>query len=283
MLNTPTGEVRREREGAAEREEAREREEVREEREALKVAYQNVGRGIEATNILLDRGRQENWDLVFVAEAWQGRKGERTIQQGYRIFYQEGSSISLYVREEVDLHQLGAKIETSQNWIKLGDIITGVYLSPSLNMEPLREALTQLPTTDNIIGDLNCTQRYRRRALLEKMTARNLTEISIKANTWRRWHQPQYRWVESKPDVVFSIGNWTQGASEWTISDHSIITDTIPSQLRKRKLLVTDWNFWTDFTEDKENNADTVYSDPIGELKSMARENLKVKKYNPKP
>ena len=45
-------------------------EEVREEREALKVAYQNVGRGIEATNILLDRGRQENWDLVFVAEAW---------------------------------------------------------------------------------------------------------------------------------------------------------------------------------------------------------------------
>ena len=43
-----------------------------------KVAYQNMGRGIETTNILLDRGRQENWDLVFVAEAWEGKKGERT-------------------------------------------------------------------------------------------------------------------------------------------------------------------------------------------------------------
>ena len=112
------------------------------------------------------------------------------------------------------------------------------------------------------------------------MTARNLTEIPIRGNTWRRWHQPQHKWVESKPDVVFSIGNWTQGITEWTISDHSIITGTIPSQLRKRRLLVTDWNFWTDFSEDKENN--TAYSDPIGELKSMVRENLKGKKIQPK-
>ena len=155
------------------------------EAEGLKVAYQNVGRGIETTNVLLDRGRQEKWDLVFVAEAWQGRKGERTTQQGYRIFYQEESSISLYIWEEVDLHQLG-RIESSQNWIMVGDIVTGVYLSPSLNMEPLREAITQIPATDNIIGDLNCTQRYKRRALLEKMTARNLTEIPIRGNTWRR-------------------------------------------------------------------------------------------------
>ena len=181
--------------------------EAREEREGLKVAYQNIGRGIEATNILLDRGRQESWDLVFVAEAWQRKRGERTTQLGYRIFYQEGRNISLYIWEEVDLHRLGAKVEASQNWIMVGNIVTGVYLSPSLNMEPLREALTQLPATDNIIGDLNCTQRYRRWALLEKMTSRNLTEIPIKGNTWRRWHQPQQTWVESKPDVIFSIGN----------------------------------------------------------------------------
>ena len=158
-----------------------------------KVAYQNVGRGIETTNILLDRGRQENWDLVFVAEAWEGKKGERTIQQGYRMFGQEGSNITLYIREEVDLHQTGVRIETSQNWIAVREIVTGVYLSPSLNMETLKEALTEIPATDNIIGDFNCTQRYKRRALLEKITAKNLREVPINSNTWRRWHRPQLR------------------------------------------------------------------------------------------
>lgn len=44
----------------------------------IKVAYQNVGRSIKATNILLARGREENWDLVFVAEAWEGKRNERT-------------------------------------------------------------------------------------------------------------------------------------------------------------------------------------------------------------
>ena len=44
----------------------------------LKVVYQNVGRSIEATNILLARGREEKWDLVFAAESWEGRRGERT-------------------------------------------------------------------------------------------------------------------------------------------------------------------------------------------------------------
>ena len=89
-----------------------------------RTAYQNVGGGIEATNILLARGRQENWDFVFVAEAWEGKKGERTTQQGYRAFSQRGSRLALYVREEVDLHRLGG-IETSQDWIRVGNLITG--------------------------------------------------------------------------------------------------------------------------------------------------------------
>lgn len=46
-----------------------------EERGGWKVAYQNVVGSIEATNILLDMGRQKKWDLVFVAEAWEGRRG----------------------------------------------------------------------------------------------------------------------------------------------------------------------------------------------------------------
>ena len=45
-----------------------------------KLAYQNVGRGIKTTNILLARGREEEWDFVFVAEVWEGKNGERTTQ-----------------------------------------------------------------------------------------------------------------------------------------------------------------------------------------------------------
>lgn len=46
-------------------------EEEEEENRDLKVAYQNVGGGdIEATNILLARGRQEKWDLVLVS-SWE--------------------------------------------------------------------------------------------------------------------------------------------------------------------------------------------------------------------
>ena len=242
MLRTTKKDKEREEERGMRREEERGSPEVTKGRE-WKVAYQNMGRGIEATNILLDRGRQENWDLVFVAEAWEGKKGERTTQQGYRMFCQEGSSITLYIQEEVDLHQTGARIETSQNWIAVGEIVTGVYLSPSLRVGPLKEALTEIPATDNIIGDFNCTQRYKRRALLEKISAKNLRKVPINSNTWRRWHRPQLRWVKSKPDIIFTTGNWIRGTLEWTISDHTIITGSIPSQIRKRKLLVTDWDF----------------------------------------
>ena len=120
MLGTPTGrakgegeeEVRRmereeEEEGEGEegerKEEKEKEEEEGEEKGEWKAAYQNVGGGIEATNILLARGRQMNWDFVFVAEAWEGRKGERTVQQGYRAYSQEGSRLVLYIQGEVDL------------------------------------------------------------------------------------------------------------------------------------------------------------------------------------
>ena len=248
--------------------------------EELRVAYQNVGGGIEATNILLERGREEKWDLVFAAEAWEGKKGERTTQQGYRNFYVAGGRIVLYVREEVDLHRLG-RIETNQNWIKVGDLITGIYLSPRINTETLRKLLSEIPTTDNIIGDANCTLRYKRRILLEKMTARALAEKPLKGNTWKRWHQPQQKWVESKPDVIFSMGNWITKGTEWTTSDHLIIYGVLPSLIKKRRLLVTDWDKWTSFAEDEDKEAN--YLDPIMELKIRAKGNLKDKKYSPKP
>ena len=63
------------------------------------MAYQNVGGSIETTNILLEKGRQERWDYVFVAEAWEGRRGERTMQQGYRVYSSRGSKIALYIRD----------------------------------------------------------------------------------------------------------------------------------------------------------------------------------------
>jgi len=262
-------------EGGAQREEKREGE-----GEGWKVAYQNVGRGIEATNILLDRGREEGWDFIFVGEAWEGKKGERTTQQGYRVYSQQGSKVALYIQEEVNTNQLG-KIETSHEWIAIGDVIAGIYLSPNTNMGTLEESLTTLPITDNIIGDANCTQRNRRRTLLEKMTDKGLIEKPIKGNTWRRWHQPQKKWMESKPDVVFSVGNWTTKGVEWTISDHAIIKGNLPSQIRKRRLLTTDWEKWTNFAEDEDK--ETTYSDPIKSLRKMAEENLKPKKYSPKP
>ena len=245
-----------------------------------KVAYQNVGGGIEATNILLARGRQESWDFVFTAEAWEGRKGERTTQQGYRAFDQKGSRLVLYIREEVDLQRLG-KIETSQYWIQIGDTITGIYLSPSLNIGSIRDKLTELPTSDNIIGDANCTQSYKRRALLDTISARGLTEKPVKGNTWRRWHGPQNKWMASKPDIVFSTGNWITKGTEWTISDYAIIYSTIPSQIRKRKLLVTDWEPWMEFVEDEEK--DTTYLDPIGTLNHAVKQDLRTRKYSPKP
>ena len=50
--------------------------------------------------------------------------------------------------------------------------------------------------------------------------------------------------------------------------------------MRKRKLLVTDWNAWADFTKNEEKEA--IYQDPIGRMKTMVAEKLKLKKYSPK-
>ena len=281
MLGTPEIKGGREEEKEEEKEE-REREEVKEEEieeDGWKVAYQNVGRGIETTNILLERGRQQKWDFVFVAEAWEGKKGERTTQQGYRTFSRQGSKIALYVREEVILK--GLQVDVGEDWIAVGDWVAGVYLSPNTNVTELREILNTIPPTDNVIGDLNCTQRYKRRALLDHMHDRALGEKPVKGNTWRRWIQPRACWVESKPDVIFSTGNWITHEKEWTISDHAIISSTIQSQVRKRKLLVTDWEAWADFIEDEDKEA--TYLDPITSLKTMAKETLKPKKFSPKP
>ena len=78
-----------------------------EEQQTWKASYQNIGSSIETTNILLEKAREEKRDLVFVAEAWEGKKGERTTQVGYRIFSKPGSQLVLYIREEADLTALG--------------------------------------------------------------------------------------------------------------------------------------------------------------------------------
>ena len=265
------------------REESAEEESVTEEESVagknLKVAYQNVGRSIEATNILLARRREEKWDLVFAAKAWEGRRGERTMQNGYRSYSKPGSKIVLYVREEVNLRTLGP-INTGTDWISVSDLITGVYLSPSLRILPLRQQLLSIPATDVVIGDLNCTQQHKRKALLEDARRRDLIEAPIQGKTWRRWLQPQARWTESKPDVIFSRGNWSLNNTEWTISDHAIISGTIRAEVVKRNLLVTDWEAWSDFVEDEEK--DTTYPDPILYLRTLTQDNLKAKKFSPK-
>lgn len=102
------------------------------------------GGRIEATSILLARGRQEKWDFVFVAEAWEGKNKERTTQQGYRVFCEAGSRLILYVPEEVDLHRLGARVETSEKWIAVGDLVADVYLSPNINVGTLKESLMEI-------------------------------------------------------------------------------------------------------------------------------------------
>ena len=261
-------------------EEDRKEEEEEGEQQEWRICYQNVGRSIETTNILLEKAREEKRDLVFVAEAWEGKKGERTTQTGYRIFSNPGSQLVLYIKEDADLTALGS-IHINDTWIAVGSLVTGVYLNPSLTINPLKEHLLNLPPTDNIIGDFNCTQRHKRRALLEMATARNLREAPIAGKTWRRWHRPQSRWMESKPDTVFTMGNWTMENLEWTTSDHAIISGNVPSLRKKRKIWVTDWETWEAFKEDEDKEAD--YQDPIGHLKKMAGESLRPKKYSPKP
>ena len=59
MLETTKEDEEREGKGEGRREEGR----------GSRVAYQNVGGSIEATNILLTRGKEAGWDYVFVAEA----------------------------------------------------------------------------------------------------------------------------------------------------------------------------------------------------------------------
>ena len=90
------------------------------------------------------------------------------------------------MRDEADLHQLRAKIEVNEDWIAVGDLVTGVYLSSSINIQTLKDLLTDIPTTDNIIRDLNCTQQHERRALLETTRDRGLYEKPAKSNNWRR-------------------------------------------------------------------------------------------------
>ena len=113
------------------------------------------------------------------------------------------------------------------------------------------------------------------------MTARGLMEKPVKGDTWRRWHRPQNKWMTSKPDIVFSVGNWITKGTEWIISDHVIVHGTLPSHIRKWRLLVTDWEAWGDFTESEEKGAS--YPDPIGTLKEMAKQNQRTKKYSLKP
>ena len=55
--------------------------------------------------------------------------------------------------------------------------------------------------------------------------------------------------------------------TEWTTSDHSIIKGNISTQIRRRSLLVTDWEQWSDFIRDEDKNAS--YPDPIRSLKAM--------------
>ena len=172
-------------------------------------------------------------------------------------------------------------MHANHTWISVGSLITRVYFSPSLIINPLREQLLDLLPTDNIIEDFNCTHCHKRRALLEMASACNLKEASITGKTWRRWHRPQSRWMESKPDIVFTIGNWTMEKLEWTMSDHVIISGNIPSLTKKRKIWVMDWETWEFFKEDEDKEAE--YQDPIGHLKKMAGETLKAKKYSPKP
>ena len=264
----------------AEEEEGRDEEEIKEEQQEWRICYQNVGRSIETTNILLEKAREEKRDLVFVAEAWEGKKGERMTQTGYRIFSNPGSQLVLYIKEDADLTVLG-NIYVNDTWISAGSLVTGVYLSPSLTINRLKEQLSDLPPTDNIIGDFNCTQRHKTRALVEMAIVYNLKEAPIAGKTWRRWHRPQLRWMESKPDTVFTMGNWTMENLEWTTSDHAIISGNIPSLTKKRKIWVMDWETWEAFKEDEDKEAD--YQDPIGHLKKMAGESLKPKKYSPKP
>ena len=90
------------------------------------------------------------------------------------------------MRDEVDLHRLGAKIDVKQDWIAVGDLVTGVYLNPNTRVQALRDTLLNIPMVDNIIGDLNYTQRYQRRALLEVMRDKGMMEKPAKKNTWRR-------------------------------------------------------------------------------------------------
>ena len=52
-------------------------------------------------------------------------------------------------------------------------------------------------------------------------------------------------------------------------------------QVKKRKLLVTDWQIWQSFEEDEDK--ELVYQDPIKHLRQMARHTLKVQKFSPKP
>lgn len=99
-------------------------------------------------------------------------------------------------------------VEITNRWISVGDLIVGAYLSARLTVYELKEQLLDIPRADNIIADFNCTNRYKRRVLLVTFTAQNLRECPTKGKTWRRWNNLQSRWLESKPDTVFSIGNW---------------------------------------------------------------------------
>ena len=104
-----------------------------------------------------------------MTEAWEGRKGERTTQAGYKVYSKPNSQLVLYVREKVDLVALG-KVQIGDMSILVGSLVTGIYLSPSLTINTLRQLLQDIPMSDNIIGDFNCTQRHKRRTLLQTAT-----------------------------------------------------------------------------------------------------------------
>ena len=98
----------------------------------MKVAYQNVGKGLVVTQELLTWGATEGMDVIMIGEMWEGKWDGKIHRQSHpyyeRMNVAEDGTVGGYVRKEIAKNtRLGGR---GKGWcrISIGNVwVTGVY------------------------------------------------------------------------------------------------------------------------------------------------------------
>src|SRR5258705_2372241 len=85
----------------------------------FKVAFQNIHRGITNANVILEEGGKRDWDVIFLAEPWVGKKAggwATTVQGGFDMVSTLSRETKLVAYVNVKHRQVVEKKKENLNW-----------------------------------------------------------------------------------------------------------------------------------------------------------------------